>query len=112
MAYLQKLKSSLARTAIHHGSSCHMTPLGLLGRSSDGYFFGGSVTLIVTGRLAIETSVLGRSFAGGPACFKLGAQHRKLRTDVQSENRVVPRSNLHLQFLVLRTQLFRSWATQ
>jgi hypothetical protein len=27
------------------------------------YFFGGSTTLIVTGRLAIETRVLGRSFA-------------------------------------------------
>ena len=63
MAYLQKLKSSLARTAIHHGSSCHMTPPGLLGCSTDDYFFGVSVTLIITGRLAIETSVLGRSLA-------------------------------------------------
>jgi hypothetical protein len=28
--------------------------------------------------------------AGGPACFKLGAQHRKLRTDIESEMDVVP----------------------
>ena len=27
---------------------------------------------------------------GGPACFKLGAQHEKSRTYIESENDVVP----------------------
>ena len=37
---------------------------------------------------------------GGPACFKLGAQHKKLRIDVESESRVVFSSDVNLQFLV------------
>ena len=37
---------------------------------------------------------------GGPACFKLGAQHKKLRTDIESKNNVVSRLNLNSDFLV------------
>ena len=38
--------------------------------------------------------------AGGPACFKLGAQHKKPKMAVELKSRVVSGSNLNLKFLV------------